>query len=66
MWDKILQYLLLSILFYFASLVERSITRINFSKEEKPTFKQLLFSYAIFVACSVWLYILFEANNKPD
>lgn len=66
MWDKILQYLLLSGLFYFASLVERQITNIKFTDKPKPTFKQILISYAIFVACSVWIYILVAANNKTD
>ena len=66
MWDKILEYLLLSAIFYFASLVERQITNIKFTDKEKPTFKKLLISYVIFVVCSVWIYILFAANNKTD
>jgi len=63
MQNDITTFIVLSALFYFASLVERQFTNIKFTQTEKPTFKKLIMGYLLFVALSVWLYVLIKANS---
>ena len=63
MGNKILKFLILSLLFYFASLGERKLSGIYMDKNDKLTFKQFFKGYIYFIAISVWLYILFMANQ---
>ena len=62
--SKVITFILLSALFYFASLVERQFTNIKIGGNNKTPFKQFVIGYLIFVASSVWIYILVVANTN--
>lgn len=62
--NKILNSLIMLALFYFASLVERQLTDIDFkSDDKKRLWKEIGRGFILFILCSFWILILFNSNQ---
>lgn len=55
--NEVLLFFLLSILFYFRSLVEKQFNDNANYQLNKPSFKRISKGYSIFVLATVWIYI---------